>query len=570
MTKKKIFAIVPEEEFVNREELLDRLYCDAMDTARQASDNIVLLGRRRVGKSAVLTRVYDKLFFEQDLVVPIYFTYEGLPSNLGEYIAEEYFKNFVSQYIAFKKKDIKLRKKATDLNLALKLAQELEDIGLMEIIEAYIDAKQKQYFQGIVHNSIGAPRMVAEENESAICVIIDEFQEILKIVDRDGRILNFKGLYQFAVESALATHIISGSAVTIMRQEILRRGPLLGRFEPYKISGLSTEYAIELQDRLSKMYGFEMPYEQKVYIANYTSGLPFYIKKILLEIKRYKVPIVTEEVLCKAISHEITRGGIYDTLEMLLLQYAKQNKLNITRSVLYHCANFEDKKINPDEIAEKLQVSSIEVMEALSQMSRADLIEPSGGFYYNIPDPVMRKFLRTQYFREVMGVPQADIEEEEKNKIYTQLSDEPTMIGLLVESHLTLLMMYWDNRVVSGNLFGLDKSQKITLPKFHRVFNTKVKPPRSREYQIDLIGTYFDAGKYLAWIGESKYRNRPINKSDITKFNRACIAAQKSYGFNEITKWFFSATGFSEPAIEEAKKHNILLTDLKNVNQLLS
>ncbi|MFQ6054635.1 MAG: hypothetical protein ACE5KT_04350 [Methanosarcinales archaeon] len=38
---------------------------------------------------------------------------------------------------------------------------------------------------------------------------------------------------------------------------------------------------------------------------------------------------------------------------------------------------------------------------------------------------------------------------------------------------------------------------------------------------------------------------------------------------DEITKWFFSATGFSEPALIEAKKLNILTTDLNSLNKLL-
>lgn len=48
--KKKIFSIVPEDEFVDRDLLLNSLYQNALDAKKEASDNIFILGRRRIGK----------------------------------------------------------------------------------------------------------------------------------------------------------------------------------------------------------------------------------------------------------------------------------------------------------------------------------------------------------------------------------------------------------------------------------------------------------------------------------------------------------------------------------------
>ncbi|MFQ6063581.1 MAG: ATP-binding protein, partial [Methanosarcinales archaeon] len=435
-TKKQIFTIVPEDEFVDRERILDILYTNALDAAREASDNTFIIGRRRVGKSAVLTRLYDKLFFEQDLVVPFYFTYENIASYVGTYFANNYFTNFVSQYIAFKKNIFPI--KFLSLENALDIALELKDEGLSYVIENYLESKKNQYLQGMLEFAIGGPRMVSNVNQSPICVILDEFQNILKIVDKEGRPLNIKGMYQFGVEGTYCPHFVSGSAVNIIVNEILTKGALVGRFGEEHLDKLDLESALELGNKLSNKFGFELPYEQNIYLANYTDRLPYYIYRILYTIYKNKEKIVTSDVLSNAISSEITRGGIYGELERQLMEYVELNSLKIIRSVLYLAANYEEKQIIPREIAEKLKVPEIEVSKALVQISKADLIQDLGGFYYNVPDPIMREFLRTQYFHNILKIPIEELTREKKIEVYNGLSDSARMLGLLLESHLKL------------------------------------------------------------------------------------------------------------------------------------
>ncbi|MFQ6072528.1 MAG: hypothetical protein ACE5KT_07500, partial [Methanosarcinales archaeon] len=453
------------------------------------------------------------------------------------------------------------------LENALDIALELKDEGLSYVIENYLESKKNQYLQGMLEFAIGGPRMVSNVNQSPICVIIDEFQYILGVVDDEGWDVDLKGKYQFGVEGTYCPHFVSGSAVNIIVNEILTKGALVGRFGEEHLDKLDLESALELGNKLSNKFGFELPYEQNIYLANYTDRLPYYIYRILYTIYKNKEKIVTSDVLSNAISSEITSGGIYGELERQLMEYVELNTLKIIRSVLYLAANYEEKQIIPREIAEKLKVQENEVSKALVQISKADLIEDLGGFYYNVPDPIMREFLRTQYFHNILKIPIEELTREKKIEVYNGLSDSSRMLGLLLESHLKLLMMYWNNEIVSGDLFGTESD--IRLPKFDEVFSTKVKPYKTREYQLDMMAIYYESGKVIGWAGESRYRDAKANKPDIIKFNRACKAVQKHYKLTEIIKWFVSLAGFSEPALNEAKKLGILTTDLKALNELL-
>ncbi|MFQ6062324.1 MAG: hypothetical protein ACE5J9_04010, partial [Methanosarcinales archaeon] len=66
-----IIPETPDEEFVDREAIIEELMHNAVLTKKRVASNTVLIGLRRFGKTAVLQRVYNKLFLEQDAVVPI-------------------------------------------------------------------------------------------------------------------------------------------------------------------------------------------------------------------------------------------------------------------------------------------------------------------------------------------------------------------------------------------------------------------------------------------------------------------------------------------------------------------
>jgi hypothetical protein len=68
-----------------------------------------------MGKTAILKRLYNKLFTEQDRVIPIYIDLEKIPKYLDSF-SIEYLGMCVQQYLAFKYKRYDLLK-VTDYNI---------------------------------------------------------------------------------------------------------------------------------------------------------------------------------------------------------------------------------------------------------------------------------------------------------------------------------------------------------------------------------------------------------------------------------------------------------------------
>jgi hypothetical protein len=129
-----------------------------------------MVGQRRLGKTAVLEQVYNRLFWEQDAVVPIYFTFEAQPTTSTEF-AETYFKSFLQQYVAFRLKDDELARmehKQVALDDLVTLAESLSGDPITNYAEgmAYRLRSSRFTLHEKLEAAIHLPRQVMEYNRA--------------------------------------------------------------------------------------------------------------------------------------------------------------------------------------------------------------------------------------------------------------------------------------------------------------------------------------------------------------------------------------------------------------------
>jgi Cdc6-like AAA superfamily ATPase len=93
--KYAIRPIVPETVYTTRNEHLNYLYQAALNAIERRSMSVVLLGRRRMGKTEIFKRVVNRLFFEQEhhadihrSVVPVYYSFKDTILDRWEFCIE--------------------------------------------------------------------------------------------------------------------------------------------------------------------------------------------------------------------------------------------------------------------------------------------------------------------------------------------------------------------------------------------------------------------------------------------------------------------------------------------------
>jgi hypothetical protein len=566
-----VFPVISDEIFTDREDLLSVLKQLALETKNQINISHVLIGHRRVGKTEVLKRLYNQLFWEQNDVVPVYITFETLDRESRNF-ATRYLMTFLSQYVGFKEKDVALvRDQADVLERTKALARREHNEGLEHLLKRYRSALEDQEFTWpILDCAIEAPRFVSDWNKEPMFVMLDEFQHVIEIRDEDGVAPNALGKYQYAVESRLCPHLVTGSAVTLLTKDIIGRGGLFGRFRAEYIRGLESYYVTELCEKLGRHYNVQINPEMAAELTRRTGGNPFYIDCIFAGAKRIAKHLTTFEEVNEVLTYELTQGTIWSELyRQLNYSFNTINERGITKNIFYFAVQHQDEEINPQRIAKAMShwgINERQVREILLALSRADVIEEklAGTAFYNIKDPILREFAAAWARVEVENASweQASTELQEK---YRRLTGKyADFKGYATELMVKFFMSRFNDQTVDGGEY-FSHPGEVFLPRFIWIDSRTVKAPDTREYQIDIIGKEVPH----LWLVEVKNTDHPIGLSEVREFQEACEVAERVIGGEIVTRWYVSTGGFTEEAVHDLQERGFLFSDRGQVNGLL-
>jgi len=377
-------------------------------------------------------------------------------------------------------------------------------------------------------------------------------------------------LYQWAVEGRQCPHFVTGSAVRLINQEVLGTGALFGRFRYIEFPPMENVYGLELVEKLAFKYGLTIPEPVAGYVVTRCGGNPFYIRCVVMQATEQRLPGVdSEQAVNNLIAHEITHGQIWRDWGSQLQRYFEQiNSYYISKRILFYAARYEDERVVPEDIAATVKRPVEEVNDVLRQLAFAEMIDARGGnIFYNVKDPLLRDFIKSQY--------EMDVEGEPWKRVYTELLKEyeslrgkyADLVGTLVEARLAVLLNRFDGRTAPGRLFHVEG--EVQLPRFEFVGDTKVKPLGEREYQIDLVGNCRQGYDFSAWVVEIKHWKKRVPADVVEKFVAAYTALAQETKLVGVVPWLVNKGGFTQGAIEMMKQHSIYYSGAAEINELL-
>jgi hypothetical protein len=579
-----IFQTVPADEFTDREEIIGHLLWLAERTPADITISTSVVGRRRLGKTAVLEQVYNHLFWEQDAVVPIYFVFEARPMTSTAF-AEIYFANYLRQYVAFRRKDGELARNAKlTWRDVLPLVHDLGEPLLRSEAEgmAHLLNDSRPSLHTILEGAIYLPRALMESHrigafmgeaaELSQFIMLDEFQEVMKIYYSDGTPADAVGLYQWAVEGRKCPHVITGSAIRLINQEVLGTGALFGRFDYLEFPPLEDLFALELVEKLARKRGLQIAEPVAGYLVTRCGGSPFYINCTLRQAVNQRLTAVPDEkAVDELLAHELTHGLIWRDWSGQLQKYFEQlNSHLIAKRVLFHAAQAGDAIIEPEVIAAEVKRPVDEVQRVLRQLAFADMIDTTGGYILrNVKDPLLREFIRVQYLLDVVHQPADQVLQELQGELARWKGKYADAVGELVEARIAALLHRFDGRRVPGRLFHTDG--EVELLKFDLVYDTVVKEAGDRQRQIDLVGSRWHGAQETMWLVEIKHWRQRVDAGVVAEFAATCQAFSRSRKLptERMVKWLVNAGGFTEGAIEAMREADVFYSGAAEINELL-
>ena len=182
-----LLNVLPQEEFFVRHAEVQQLFHAGLDVSRSLQTSCFLRGKHKSGKTEILRRVYNKLFFEQDRVIPFF---HAVPKMLFscEDFCRDYFLRSASQYIGFLRRDPRLvLTDEFDLRLIVQLAYETKLAWIVDTINHFSLFLKNHDRRALSRLAVQFPATAAMKSGLGAFVLIDDFHHMRSIANPDER-----------------------------------------------------------------------------------------------------------------------------------------------------------------------------------------------------------------------------------------------------------------------------------------------------------------------------------------------------------------------------------------------
>jgi hypothetical protein len=238
--------------FVGREKEFNLLNKWLANIPKRLSKSRVILARRKSGKTAIVQRIFNRLWSENGQIIPFYFDMKESKVWYPTF-ATDYYRTFASQYISFLQRDPLLVGELLPLHKIREYGVTHQIESLVNDVDSLNIDRDRGDYDLMWKTAYSAPHRFAERFEQRFVVILDEFQNITRFVYRDEKCEGrpdetLAGSFHSHSESKIAPMLVTGSyagwLLNIMHKylEAGRLKPL--HFSPYltKDEGLQAVY----------------------------------------------------------------------------------------------------------------------------------------------------------------------------------------------------------------------------------------------------------------------------------------------------------------------------------------
>jgi len=528
--------------FTDRIAVLQELKYHIDQIKKGGNKKLSLLGPRRIGKTLTLLELIKRNIADDD----IRFCYINLQNTvlMPSLFAKQYVANILYWLINDSNLNIA---ELEDLNKIVAFSMQLNNKKITESLIRFSDlyVRNQASNNQFLEFCFSFPQIVQTNLNKNIIVIIDEFQDIIKMNQYKG-VGDVLGILR--VTTMGHNHILylfAGSMVRIM-EEITHdpQSPLFKQVTNIYIDFFEKNSVLEYMEKKRKRDNFPYSEEINIRIFQLTQGHPFYVYLLSEAINQYhkvynlEIEIDTiDKIFIKELINP--KSTLYNHLNYLYehsLEYAQGS--NLLRAILKILAENDQQRIT--DIAQKIYRERSEIKIALGQLEKVDLVS-SENKLYSIKDKVLRFWLKN-YFGNINveldldNIVLKNLVEEFKEK-YLQVSRE---LGLIKELELKSLI----EKIKNKEIVIADK--RYVIPNFKNIDELK-----TRKTQVDLV-----AENDEKWAFELKWRNEIIGLDEVQKFIQK-VDADKYV--------VVSKSGFTREALEFRDSNKELLLWDKDV-----
>ncbi|MDM8529848.1 hypothetical protein QUF63_01655 [Anaerolineales bacterium HSG25] len=577
--------MIAYEEFTGRVENLREWDKWVKNIQRMASRSTAIMAPRRMGKSVLLDRLVNTVFFKPEYrVAPFYIRIKREDVTLRDFLLR-YATTFFRQYIAYCHQEPMLyRDNRIEIEELLDYPSTHKAVNLAKMfIEGFL--KRYQNPQGSIQNHwedfVSVPEDLGSFSGTRVAVIIDEFQDMKfymhnvpderldsirsereKNPDRLG--INLTASYSHQSQSRKAPMLVSGSAVTLIFKTVMG-GALGGRFNFRYLKPLSIPDGATLLQTLLKLYtdNATISTENALYASSQVGGHPYYLYCLSTSDTGVKA-FNSRADINRIIQYESEKGSIYGFWQTHFDNNRRyinaDDDSELGKKIIYYFTKYNNQPVDTKAIAAKLQVTKKAVDQKIRKLHQADLVYQSEARFYTFNDICLMRFIKYLYKRDLEELEDIDLSEQNR---FNNLK------GRFLEVVVQVTMMKFNHEQLKGAWFGRP-DQTVEVPLFQIVDTKQVKGSTTSSYQLDLVG--WTPGHHLSWACECKYTKQAMNLSQVQKFEQAVKVLKQEYSEADMPVpptqlWLVSTGGFTGEVLTYIEgREDIYFSDHAGIN----
>ncbi|MEW5978014.1 MAG: ATP-binding protein [Acidobacteriota bacterium] len=577
-----ILNALPENEFFSRESDVQRLFHLALDTRRALAPTGFLGGRRRTGKTEVLKQLYNRLFWQQESIVPFFFALQDRPASMDGF-CREYFLGTLLQLLAFLKKDpLLLMAEGSNPNRILQLAYESRLPWLEEATDHFQAYLKEGDLSGLAQHAVGFPAAAAIKTGFRSFVIVDDFHLIgrfpLQEMELAGR------CFLRAFQSRESPHLLSGDSRTVFQRlfpstelagivQFLTLRPMTPAEAGILFQGLCARFEVVCESDLSSV------------VARQLDCNPFYIRTVVQAAVLESGSLQTLRQFADLYVDQVRRGTLHLYFNSLL-QAPELNSFDQLKAVelLKFCTQSPLDRSTFQHLQSRERFESVDYERILKVLDRSMFIDYDLGAVNVISDTVLRDWVEWNYLHRVKGITaqeasfavmsgllqrggailQGDPYQQRLAKIRQVLS------SMDCQSVPTVLFDYPSLAVAREEQPRKDR----VLPEILAVFERLDGEARGlKEPEPILLARGFEGGVYAAenavtWLACLCGQREPVGLKEIESFHQRSQRLIRELALSRIQLWMVAVERFNQAAISYATEHQILLSNLSQLEAL--
>lgn len=374
---------------------------------------VAVLGHRRIGKTSILNKVEQGLARKNIVVVRF-----DVKKNIGE--PETFFKRLNTEIFSAYVNSLSRRKRlrTTAGWVGSQIVQTLTGLlskkklkgvsietsaspdGRITITPKleFANSKEPDY-QKIMESIFNTAKVFAEESNLRFVIMLDEFQDIMKLRRYRG-LKNIVDLFRSVMQErgTNVSYLICGSRVHMLR-EFLHKGdsPIFLHFKEYPVRELNREHAVKLFESYASSRGFKGNELKTLGEEAYkiVGGHPFYLMS-LAEAWDGKKKEKIEETYEREIRSPMGSLRLYE--EYVLSEDLREAQGGpILRTILQLMASNKNGLLGGTEVADLLNRPLQHIEPYLDTLTKFDLVIKRGeDKKYAIRDKVLEQYLRLE------------------------------------------------------------------------------------------------------------------------------------------------------------------------------